>query len=644
VVIASSPSRSLRTRSAAEPAGARPGGSILRRTVGLQEAALPGPSRYPPISDYALISDCHSTALISREASIDWACMPRFDSGSTFGRLIDWRKGGFCQIVPQGGYESTRRYLDGTLVLETTFRTGGGEARLTDCLSMRKAGRDEPHRQILRVIEGVRGRMDLRIRIEPRFDYGEVRPWIRKQGVKTFSAIGGDDGLLISSDAELEQVGRHELEAVVVVQAGERVRLSLQYARPEEIDEDPPPTATPEQLDRRVDETVRWWRRWSGKGRLDGPDGPAAIRSAIVLKGLFHAPTGAMVAAATTSLPEAVGGARNWDYRFSWIRDSAFALRALGELGFEDEADAFRRFVERSAAGNEEDLQIVYGVGGERRLVESDLKELDGYRRSRPVRAGNDAYTQDQHDVYGELLDLSWRWHQRGQSPDDDYWRFLVDLVDAACRVWKKPDPGIWEIRGDREHFVHSKVMCWAAIDWGIKLARECHRTAPTRTWAKARDEIRRAVETKGYDRRRGVFVRSFGKKSMDAALLLIPNVGFVDWDDERMVRTADAVWEELGEDDLVWRYREGDGLEGEEGAFLACSFWLAECLARQGRPVEARRVFDRGVSTANDLGLFSEEFDPKRKTQLGNFPQALTHLSHIAAAVALTETSKPQP
>jgi GH15 family glucan-1,4-alpha-glucosidase len=405
---------------------------------------------------------------------------------------------------------------------------------------------------------------------------------------------------------------------------------------PEEIDESIPDPPNPEELDKRLDETIKWWRRWSSRGRLDSPDGAAAIHSAVVLKALSHAPTGALLAAATTSLPEKVGGGRNWDYRFSWIRDSTFALRALGELGYDAEADGFRRFVERSAAGNAEDLQIVFGVGGERRLVEVELDFLEGYRRSRPVRAGNDAYTQDQHDVFGELLGLSWRWHERGHSPDDDYWRFLLELVETAAANWRRVDPGIWEVRGKPHHFVHSKVMCWAALDYGLKLAKESGRRAPTRRWTKVRDEIRQAVETRGYDRKRGVFVRAFGTKAMDAALLLMPNVGFVDYDDERMVRTTDAVWEDLGQDGLLWRYREDDGLEGEEGAFLACSFWLAECLARQNRHDQARQVFDRAVSTANDVGLFSEEFDPKRGEMLGNFPQALTHLSHIAAAVAL--------
>jgi GH15 family glucan-1,4-alpha-glucosidase len=318
------------------------------------------------------------------------------------------------------------------------------------------------------------------------------------------------------------------------------------------------------------------------------------------------------------------------------VRDSSFAVRSLAELGYDAEADGFRRFIERSAAGSADELQTAYGVGGERRLTELRLKSLEGYRGARPVRIGNAAIAQVQLDIYGELLDLAWRWHGRGRSPDDDYWRFLVDLVDAAAERWQEPDRGLWEVRGRPQHFVHSKVMCWAALDRGIGLARECSRRAPVRRWGKVRDEIRRTIESRGYDRRRGVFVRSFGSTGLDGALLLLPIVGFVPWDDERFVRTVDAIRQELDEGGLLVRYRRADGLPGREGAFLACSFWLAECLARQGRSAEAREVFDRAASTANDLGLFSEEYDPGRGGMLGNFPQGLTHLSHIAAAVAL--------
>ena len=591
---------------------------------------------YPPIADYALIGDCHTAALLSRQGSIDWCSLPRFDGGSYFGRLLDWERGGFCQIAPTGrNIRTSRRYVEGTMVLETTVRAGGGEARLLDCFTMRPGGRDRPHRQILRVVEGVRGRVDLAVRISPRFDYGEVRPWIRRHGLRVHSATGGNDGLLIRGDVDLEMEGRHDLRGTISVHAGERHRLSLEHVLPERLDERLFDDVGPEELDRRLDETIAWWRRWAKDTTLDGTYAAGALRSSLVLKTLTNAPTGAMVAAPTTSLPEAPGGARNWDYRFSWIRDSCFAVRALGEVGHDAEADGFRRFVERSAAGSADELQIMYGVGGERRLVELELR-LEGYRGARPVRVGNAAYGQLQLDVYGELLDLAWRWHRRGQSPDDDYWRFLVDLVDTAAARWEEPDRGIWELRARPRHLVHSKAMCWAALDRGLRLAEECGRAAPVRRWRSTRRAIREAIEQRGYDARRGVFVQTFGRKALDASLLLLPSVGFVDYGDERMVRTVDAIQADLDRDGLILRYEASDGLDGEEGTFLACTFWLAECLARQERGGEAREVFDRAVSTANDLGLFAEEFDPRAGEMLGNFPQGLTHLSHLAAAAAL--------
>jgi GH15 family glucan-1,4-alpha-glucosidase len=389
-------------------------------------------------------------------------------------------------------------------------------------------------------------------------------------------------------------------------------------------------------LDRRLEQTVAWWRGWSAQGSLVGPDRAAVLRSATVLKALTQARTGAIAAAATTSLPEAPGGPRNWDYRASWVRDSVFALRSLAELGYTAEADGFRRFVQRSAAGSAQELQIMYGLGGERRLQEQVLRDLEGYGGARPVRIGNAAARQHQHDVYGELLDLAWAWHQRGKTPDADDWRFLVELVNEAAERWTTPDRGIWELRGRPRHLVHSKVMCWLAVDRGLRLAEEVGFPAPVGRWTATRAAIRAAVERHGYDPGRGVFTQAFGRPELDAALLLLPAVGFVAWDDERILRTVEAVRAELEVDGLLRRYRAPDGLEGTEGAFVACTFWLAECLARQGRTADARSTFARASAAANDLGLFAEEFDPATGTLLGNFPQALTHLSHIAAAVAL--------
>jgi GH15 family glucan-1,4-alpha-glucosidase len=604
---------------------------------------MPPTATYPPISDYALIGDCHRAALVSREGSIDWCCLPRFDSGSAFARLLDRERGGHCSITPTGqsGWQHQRVYLENTLVLETTIDGPAGEARITDCFLI---GEQEatPRRQILRVIEGRRGAIELELRVAPRFDYGQVRPWFRRHAPRLHSATGGNDALVVWCDQELHEDPEHELTGRVTVDVGDRVHLLLRYCPPEQLDPDGPEESDARELDSQLEHTIRWWRKWARNVELEGRDEPAVKRSALTLKALTYAPTGAVVAAPTTSLPEAIGESRNWDYRYAWVRDSSFSSRAFAELGCEHEADAFRAFIIRSAAGHADDLQVLYGVGGERRLDGQVVDHLEGYRGSRPVRVGNDASTQRQLDAYGELVNLTWRWHRRGHSPGDDEWRFLLSLIDHAAERWQKPDKGIWEWAGKPDHFVHSKVLCWSALDRGIRLADECMRRAPTRRWKQARDEIRAAVEERGYDRKRGVFVQAFGRKQLDAALLLLPTVEFVDWRDERMIRTAAAVHEELGAGEgLLYRYRRADGLPGREGAFLCCSFWLAECLAHQGELDEARSVFNRALAAGNDLGLFSEELDPGTGELLGNFPQGLTHLAHIDAAVALVQAQK---
>jgi GH15 family glucan-1,4-alpha-glucosidase len=597
---------------------------------------------YPPIGDYALIGDCHAAALISRQCSIDWCCLPRFDSGSAFGRLLDWERGGHCQIAPASGtgsWECTRKYLEDTLVLQTTLRGRGGEAKLLDCLTIDERARERRGSRVLRVIEGQQGAIELDIRIVPRFDYGQVTPWIRREGPGLHSAIGGNDALIVLCDQELDEDPAHELIGRVRVAAGERVRLMLEYASPERVQVQLERMPDPPALDRELRRTISWWRGWASSISLSSRDEAAARRSGIVLKALTYAPTGAIAAATTTSLPEVVGGSRNWDYRYAWVRDSSFSSRAFAELGAAQDADAFRAFIMRSAAGHAEELQIVYGVGGERRLRPEEMSELEGYRGSKPVLIGNGAAGQRQLDAYGELVNLTWRWHRRGHAPTDDDWRFLVSLIEQAAERWRKPDRGIWEWPGKPDHFVHSKVMCWSALDRGLRLAQECMRRAPTRRWKRARDELRLAIERRGYDRKRGVYVQAFGRKAMDGALLLLPRTEFVAWDDARMVRTVAAVREQLDAGGgLLYRYRRKDGLEGQEGAFLCCSFWLSECLARSGDLAEARSVFDAAMATANDLGLLSEETDPSSRGLLGNFPQALTHLSHIDAAIALAQ------
>jgi GH15 family glucan-1,4-alpha-glucosidase len=547
--------------------------------------------------------------------------------------------GGYCQISPSGHFSSSRKYLEDTLILETTFTTEEGTARLLDFFPMRKGGELRPHTQILRIAEGLAGNIELEIVIAPRFDYGAVKPWVRENGKGSFVAIGGSDGLLISGNFSLKILNRHKITGTGSIAKGERLYLSLLWRKPESLDERSIPVPEISELDNRLQETEAWWRHWSSRGKIKGPYATESMVSARVLKGLTNAPTGAIAAAATSSLPESPGGKRNWDYRYTWVRDSAFSVRSLWELGYTKEADGFRRFIERSTAGSADELQILFGLGGERRFQEIEIPELEGYRRASPVRIGNAASRQVQLDVYGELLDLAWRWHDLGNSPDDDYWDFLVELINGAAANWEKPDSGIWEMRGSPRHFVHSKVMCWSALDRGIRLAEDLERKSPLDKWRHRRDEIKKLVEKKGYDRKRGVFTQSFESRQMDASLLLVPLTGFVDYNDERMVRTVDAIREDLSQDGLIRRYdTENDGLEGKEGVFLPCSFWLAECLARQGRIDEAHAVFQRVLATGNDLGLFSEEYDTSSEEMLGNFPQGLTHLSMIATAVSLSE------
>lgn len=607
-------------------------------------------SPYPPIGDYAFISDCHSVALVSASGSIDWCCGRRVDSGSCFGRLLDWSRGGHFSITPApdggGRHHCHREYLEDTMVLATTFTGAGGEARLIDCFAMRRGGREDPLKELIRVVEGVRGRVEFDVELVCRFDYGSLEPWLRRAGVRVWTVIGGDDGLLVSSDVELEMAGRHDLRGRLAVRPQERVRLVIRFVPPERIDVGAFDPMAPETVDEHLEQTIGWWRRWAARSSYEGPDRAGVLRSALVLKALQNAPTGAIAAAPTTSLPEWIGGSRNWDYRYSWIRDSFMSVRSLALIGFDREADGFRRFTERSSAGSARQLQILYGVGGERRLTEFTLDHLEGYRSSRPVRVGNRAATQLQLDAYGELLMLAWNWHRRGHSPDDDYWRFLLDLVDVACERWEEPDCGIWEMRGQPRHFVHSKVMCWTAVDRGIALAEECLRRAPLERWRRVARRIRESVDANGVDPERGCFVQAYGSRQVDSALLLIPSSGFCPYDDPRMLRTVDAVREDLEVQGLLRRYATEsteDGLGAEpEGFFLACTFWLADCLARQGRLEEARASFDRAAATGNDLGLFAEEYDPYSGELLGNFPQGLTHLSHMAAAVTLAGGGDP--
>ena len=616
---------------------------------------------YPPIADYALIGDCHSAALVSRQGSIDWCCLPRFDSDSCFGRMLDWNNGGYFQICPRGRFSSRREYLERSLVLVTTFRAAGGEARLIDFFAMRTGGRQRPRREIVRIVEGVRGTLRLHVRFVPRLDFGEVKPWIRPCSVPgaPMSPSAATRGSRSSA------MRRCMPGAITTSRVSSRCTPSRAITSGCSSCSRRSPTGAAArerelaQLAEHYQETLRWWRGWSRKikssdRRADSGGrrphtmrarGTAVARSAVVLKALCYAPTGAIIAAPTTSLPEEIGGERNWDYRYCWLRDSIFTVHALNNLGLRAEAQGMRRFIQRTASGNAGELQVLYAVDGKRRLPEIRLPNLDGWRGSRPVRIGNGAAQQFQADMYGLVMELSWRWSERGEQPDENYWKFLTAIVEVAIARRHLPDRGIWEVRSRPMHFVHSKVMCWAAVDGGIALADRYGLPAPLDRWREELAGMRKDIEKRGYDRKRGVFVRSYGSTDLDAALLLLPGVDFVAWDDERMVRTTAAIRRDLSRDGLVQRYKAQDGLRGSEGVFVACTFWLAECLARQRRRAEARQAFNRACRCANDLGLFAEEFEPKRGEMLGNFPQGLTHLAHVSAALALEQPQKkPRP
>ncbi|HEY3785729.1 MAG TPA: glycoside hydrolase family 15 protein [Steroidobacteraceae bacterium] len=600
---------------------------------------------YPPIADYALIGDCHSAALVSRAGSIDWCCLPRFDSDSCFGRLLDWQHGGYFAITPPPGAQARREYLTDTLVLTTMYRHGRNEARIIDFFSMRIGGRQKPRRELVRIIEGVRGHMQFDISIVPRLDYGDVKPWVFPSGDHAFFAVGSNAGLRIFGDVPLQPGADHCLQAVVRVRPKQRLHIGLQFWRPEKAHTFPQRRTARAELDAHFRETVRWWRKWAQRiVYADAPPGPGILRSAVTLKALTFAPTGAIIAAPTTSLPEHAGGERNWDYRYCWIRDSIFTCWALTNSGAAAEAEGVRHFIQRTAAGNADELQVLYAVDGKRRLPEVILSNLAGWRGSRPVRIGNAAERQFQADMYGLVLELSWRGSAQGHEPKAVYWSFLCQIIEAAISRWSCADRGIWEIRSRPLHFVHSKVMCWAAVNRGIGLAQKYQLEAPLVRWREVRDAMRSEIERRGMDHRRGIFVRNYGSRDVDAALLLLPLTDFVAYDDERMVRTTDVIRKNLTRDGLLLRYRSEDGLRGHEGAFLACTFWLVECLARQGRRHEARRVFRRACACANDVGLFAEQFSRSARHMLGNFPQGLTHLAHINAALALCDAPMPQP
>lgn len=580
-----------------------------------------------PIEDYALLGDARGAALVDRTGSIDWLAVPDFESPASFAALLGTEHNGHWRLAPAGDVISVnRQYLDGTLLLETEYETAEGTVAVIDCLT--PCTRNPT---LIRVVEGRRGRVTMDVLLRIRFDYGSIVPWVRRVDGRLL-AVGGPDGLVMDTPVSLHGED-HSSRATFAVDAGERVPFTLAWFGSHQ---DPP---DPVDVDWSLRKATDWWLDWSAQTTYDGAYADDVAQSVRVLKALTHEPTGGIVAAPTTSLPELVGGARNWDYRFCWLRDSTFTLTALLLAGHEEEAAAWRDWLVRVVAGDPARLQIMYGTHGRRRLTELELDWLPGYADSAPVRVGNGASGQFQLDVYGEVMDTIHLARREGLAPDDDAWHIQGELLEFLEGHWNDPDDGIWEVRGPRQHFTHSRVMAWVAADRAVKAVEQSGLEGPVDHWRRLRDEIHDDVLRNGVDDR-GVFVQHYDTTALDASLLLVPLVGFLPPADERVRATAEAIERELTEDGLVLRYRPddaaNDGLEGGEGAFLLCSFWLADNLALLGRQGDAKVLYERLLGLRNDVGLLSEEYDVAAGRMLGNFPQAFSHVAMVNTAMNL--------
>jgi GH15 family glucan-1,4-alpha-glucosidase len=585
------------------------------------------------IEDYALIGDTQSAALVGKDGSIDWLCLPRFDADACFAALLGSEENGRWLLAPSGGIRRVRRrYRPGTLVLETDFETDTGTLRVIDCMPPRSREPD-----LVREAVCLEGHVSVRMELAIRFGYGSRTPWVHRINGR-FTAMAGPDALTFLSDVPLRNEDA-TLSAGFPLSAGQRARFLLAW---HPSHEPPPPCIDPATA---AQHTEAWWREWSSHCTYDGPWREQVLRSLIVLKALTYSPTGGIVAAPTTSLPEALGGVRNWDYRYCWLRDATFTLLALLQAGYREEAQAWRDWLLRAVAGEPDELQIMYGVAGERRLTEQELPWLSGYQGARPVRLGNAAVCQFQLDVFGEVLDCLHLARRSGVPPREEGWELQRHLLDFLESNWERTDEGIWEVRGPPQHFTHSKVMAWVAVDRAIQTAEHFRLPAPLERWRELRARIHAQVCERGYDAGRGSFVQAYGSKELDAALLLIPQLGFLPASDPRVVGTVDTIQRELCEGGLVRRYdthRSEDGLPPGEGTFLACSFWLADALTLLCRTDEARTLFERLLSLCNDVGLLAEEYDPRTKRQLGNFPQAFSHVALINTAQNLTSPVCP--
>jgi GH15 family glucan-1,4-alpha-glucosidase len=580
----------------------------------------------PRIEDYALLGDLQTAALVERGGSIDWLCFPRFDSGACFAALLGTPENGRWLLAPAAGGDATRRYLPDTMVLETTWENDEGSVRVYDFMPPRGRAPD-----VVRIVEGVRGRVEMQSELVIRFDYGDIVPWVRHVGDDRV-AVAGPDALYLRTPAHTYGENMHTVSEATVAE-GERVPFVLTWNRSHEE------APTPVDPDAALEDTVSFWEEWNARCTVPLPPRERTLihRSLMVLKTLTYAPTGGIVAAPTTSLPEALGGVRNWDYRYCWLRDATLTLLALLNAGHRDEAAAWRAWLLRAVAGDPADLQIMYGVAGERRLTEYELPWLDGYAGSKPVRVGNAASDQLQVDVYGEVADALFQARVQGLETDESAWALERTLLEGLEEIWEKPDEGIWEVRGGPRHFVHSKVMAWVAFDRAVRTVEEHGLDGPVEHWREQRDRIHAEVLERGFDAELGSFTQSYGSKELDASLLLIPLVGFLPASDARVRGTIEAIERELLRDGLVLRYRiheeSADGLPGGEGVFLPCSFWLCDCYELLERHDDAHALFERLVGLTNDLGLLAEEYDPHADRQLGNFPQAFTHLALVNTA-----------
>ncbi len=585
------------------------------------------------IEDYALIGDCETGALVGRDGSIDWLCLPRFDSGACFAALLGTPEHGRWLLAPSAGvHKVERRYLPGTLILETTFHASHGSVRVTDFMPLRDRAPN-----LVRIVEGIRGEVPMRLDLRIRFDYGSIVPWVRyhPEGIR---ATAGPDTLSCRSPLPL-QGGYRATRAEFTIKEGQWVPFELTWSSTHA------PLPEPRDARASLERTGTWWRAWSDRCTYRGAWREAVRESLVVLKALTYAPTGGVVAAPTTSLPEKPGGVRNWDYRHCWLRDATFTLYALMTGGYVEEARAWREWLVNAVAGTPSQLQIMYGLAGERRLTELELAWLPGYERSLPVRIGNDAYRQHQLDVYGEVMDALHLARRKGLPPDDDAWRVQRALLEFLETDWQHPDEGIWEVRGPRRQFTHSKVMAWVAMDRAVKAVEWFGLPGEAGRWRCLRREIHEQVCQAGFNPEVNSFVQFYGSQEPDASLLMLPLVGFLPADDPRMRGTVDYIQRVLLRDGFVARYPthpEIDGLPEGEGAFLICTFWLADNLALAGRRDEAVSLFERLLALRNDVGLLSEQYDPEARRLLGNFPQAFSHVGLINTARGLTGRSGP--